>query len=145
MKAVLQKVNWARVLVDGQIVSEISTGVLALVGIKTTDTEKDLNYIADKIANARIFEEGDKFFDKSLLDTAYELLIVSQFTLYGDLKKGRRPSFSEAQTPQIAKNMYNNFVLACKNIGLNVKEGVFQAEMQIELSNHGPVTLILES
>ncbi len=145
MKAVWQRVSFAKVEVDGKIISEISTGALVLLGVEQGDCEKDAKYIADKICNLRVFDDDKGRLNKSLIDIGGELLIVSQFTLCGDCRKGRRPSFIKALKGDEAKALYLKVVELSKGYGINVKTGVFGAMMKVHLLNNGPVTLLLDS
>jgi D-tyrosyl-tRNA(Tyr) deacylase len=145
LKVVLQRVQKASVEVDGQIVGEIERGLVVLVGAKKGDQEKDAQYLADKIANLRIFEDQQGKMNLSALDTKAEILAVSQFTLYGDTKKGRRPGFDEALEPEAAEKLYHRFVELLKGYGLKIQTGIFGAKMLVKILNDGPVTFILES
>lgn len=145
MKAVIQRVKNASVTVDGREVARIGKGLLVLVGIGKGDTETDLNWTIEKLINLRIFEKEEGKLDYSLLDIEGDLLLVSQFTLFGDCKKGRRPSFSEAMSANEARAMFQQFVETAKKKVRNVQTGVFQASMDIFLINDGPVTIILDS
>ncbi|HAR96162.1 MAG TPA: D-tyrosyl-tRNA(Tyr) deacylase [Deltaproteobacteria bacterium] len=145
MKAVIQRVKSASVTVDGQEVACIGAGLLVLVGIGKGDRENDLNWIVEKMINLRIFEKEEGRLDYSLLDIQGDLLLVSQFTLFGDCRKGRRPSFSEAMGSDEARIMFGQFVEAAKKRIANVQTGVFQASMEVALVNDGPVTIILDS
>ncbi|MDY6896428.1 MAG: D-aminoacyl-tRNA deacylase [Thermotogota bacterium] len=145
MRAVVQRVSSASIEIENQVVSSILNGILAFIGFHLEDTAKDLDIIADKILNLRIFNDSDNLMNLSLFDIEGELLIVSQFTLYGDARKGRRPSFSNAMPPDKALNFYNEFIDVCKNRYERVKHGVFQADMNISLINSGPVTILLDS
>lgn len=145
MKAVIQRVKNANVTVDGREVARIGQGLLVLVGIGKGDTEADLNWTLEKIINLRIFEKEEGKLDYSLLDMEGELLLVSQFTLFGDCKKGRRPSFSEAMGADEARSMFGHFVEAARKKVQNVQTGIFQASMDVSLVNDGPVTIILDS
>lgn len=144
MKVVLQKVKTANVKVDNKIVGEISKGVLVLLGISNTDTEKEADWLINKIIKLRIFEDENKKMNKSLIDINGEILIVSQFTLYGDCRKGLRPSFTEAAKPEKAKILYDYFIEKLKKTGIKVKTGIFQEHMEVSLVNDGPVTMIIE-
>jgi len=145
MRAVIQRVTAADVQVDHEIVGRIGPGLLVLLGIARSDEEKDADYLADKVVNLRIFEDDEGKMNRSLLETGGELLVVSQFTLLGDCRKGRRPSFVEAAPPERAEQLYEYFVDQLRLKGINVSTGRFQAMMAVSLVNDGPVTLILES
>lgn len=145
MRAVLQRVTRARVLIDNQVVGEIGRGLLVLVGVTGQDGAADVNYIANKIGDVRLFADEQGKMNLSLLDVGGEALLVSQFTLYGDCRNGRRPSFIQAAPPAAAKALYDDVVEAVRAKGLRVATGVFQADMQVELTNDGPVTVLLES
>lgn len=145
MRAVVQRVSRATVTVDGEIMGEIRRGLLVLLGVSGKDAEKDAEYLAEKILNLRIFEDADKKMNLSLLDVAGELLVVSQFTLYGDTRRGRRPSYIEAAPPEKAMELYEHFVKEARKYIPKVETGRFQAMMEVELVNDGPVTIILDS
>lgn len=145
MRLLIQRVSKAKVTVDGKTVGKIGKGVVALVGVSHADTEKDATWLAEKVANLRLFPSDKSEFDRSLLEIGGELLAVSQFTLYGSTKKGRRPEFTEAAGAEFAKNLYEEFVRKAKLMGLPVAEGVFQAHMEVELANDGPVTFMIDS
>ena len=145
MRVVLQRAKNASVTVDGHIVGKINQGVVLLVGITHDDREEDVAYLANKIAHLRIFEDETGKLNHSLLETSREVLSVSQFTLYGDSRKGRRPSFTEAASPDTAKPLYERFNELLREAGLTVETGEFGAMMDVTLTNDGPVTLILES
>lgn len=145
MRAVVQRVLKAVVNVDGESVGRIGQGILVLLGVGREDTEKDIGYLAEKVVNLRIFEDENGKMNISLLDIKGELLVVSQFTLYGDCRSGKRPGYDKAARPEAAKELYESFVECCKSYGLKVETGVFQAMMQVELQNDGPVTLLLDS
>lgn len=145
MKAVIQRVTRSSVAVNGEIVGEIQHGMLILLGVSKEDRETDADYLADKIANLRIFEDTTGKMNLSLLDTGGEALVVSQFTLLGDCRKGRRPSFVDAAPPDRANQLYEYFTRKLKNKGVPVQTGIFRAMMNVSLVNDGPVTLILES
>ena len=144
MRAVVQRVNQASVTVDDQVVGHIGRGLLILLGIKTDDTEAEAKWMAQKIAGLRIFADDESKFNLSLRDVDGSVLVVSQFTLYGDARKGRRPSFSDAAPPDLAEPLVNRFVELLRAEELPVETGVFGALMQVEIHNDGPVTLILE-
>ena len=145
MKAVLQRVSQARVTVAGATIGHINAGLLALVAISRQDDENDLRWMARKIAELRVFDDDDGKLNLSLQDVCGQLLIVSQFTLYGNCRKGRRPSYSEAAPPAEAEAMYHRFVEIMQAVVPDVQTGKFQAEMQVDLTNDGPITLILDS
>lgn len=145
MRAVIQRVTNASVKVDGEVIGSINKGILVFLGVSDEDTDTDLKYIADKMLNLRIFEDNDGKMNLSLLDINGELLIVSQFTLYGDCRKGRRPSFDKAGKPAYANEMYEKFIAYCKNSGIKTECGEFGADMKVSLLNDGPVTLMLDS
>jgi D-tyrosyl-tRNA(Tyr) deacylase len=145
MRAVLQRVHHAEVVVDGVPIARIGKGILALIAISREDTSKDLEWMAKKIVELRIFNDSEGKLNLSLLDTKGQLLVVSQFTLYGDCRKGRRPSYSNAAPPAEAERMYDEFVSTVRQIMPGVQTGKFQAMMDVSLSNDGPVTLILDS
>ena len=145
MRAVIQKSGKASVEIEGKIYSEIQEGLVILLGITPSDTEKDVDYIVEKICNLRLFEEGDKYFEKSVTDMGKEILLISQFTLYAETNKGRRPDFVNAAKREFAEPMYEKVVAELKNKGLSVKTGVFGAMMKVSLRNDGPITIILDS
>ncbi|MEH7354233.1 D-aminoacyl-tRNA deacylase [Neobacillus drentensis] len=145
MRVVVQRSKAARVTVDGEVTGQITKGFVLLVGVTHEDKEEDAAYLADKIANLRVFEDADGKMNLSLLDVGGEILSVSQFTLYGDCRKGRRPSFIEAARPEQAVELYEAFNGMLREKGIRVETGVFGAMMDVQLTNDGPVTLILES
>ena len=145
MRAVIQRVKSASVRVDGELISEIGKGLLVFLGITHDDTEVELNYIAGKVANLRIFEDMDGKMNCSLLDVGGAALVVSQFTLYGDCRKGRRPSFIDAARPKKANVLYEQFINALKDLNVPTEGGTFQAMMDVQLVNDGPVTILLDS
>ena len=145
MRAVVQRVNKAEVRVDGRVVGAVSQGMVVLVGVGKDDTPEDAQSLADKILNLRIFDDPEGRMNLSLLDTKGQLLCVSQFTLYGDCRKGRRPSYDQAARPEVACGLYEAFVAAARAGGVTVQTGQFQAMMEVELVNDGPVTLLLDS
>ena len=145
MKALIQRVSQAKVTVESETVGEIEKGILVLLGVTLNDTEKEVNYLVEKIANLRIFPGEKSDFDLSVIDYGGSLLVVSQFTLYGSTKKGRRPDFNDAAKPDFAKNLYERFVKKAREMGLTVESGQFQAHMMVELVNDGPVTLMIET
>lgn len=145
MRAVVQLTDKASVAVNGQTVSRIERGLTVLLGVEQGDTLQNVQYLAEKIVNLRIFPDSEGKMNLSLLDIMGELLVVSQFTLLGDCRKGRRPSFSMAAPPSEANELYEAFVKVCSSLGVRVGTGQFQAEMIVTLDNHGPVTLLLDS
>ena len=145
MRAVLQRVKEASVTVEGKITGQIGPGLLVLLGVGKGDTEKDLDFMVDKIPALRIFEDSAGKMNLSLMDTSKALLAVSQFTLFADTKKGRRPSFIDAMEPEEARRMYALFCERCRALGISVQEGVFAADMKVALVNDGPVTICLDS
>ncbi len=147
MRAVIQRVKNAKVEVEGKKISEIGKGVLVFLGIGKGDNEKDFEYISRKIANLRIFEDENSKFNLSLIDVKGEVLIVSQFTLYGDCRKGRRPSFDAAESVERSEKIYREFIEYFKKNypEIPLKEGIFQAHMEVSLINDGPVTFLLDS
>ncbi len=145
MRAVLQRVTRASVKVEGETVGAIESGLLVLLGVKGDDTEKDAGYLVEKIAGLRIFDDDEGQMNKSVVDVGGALLVVSQFTLYGDVRRGRRPSWSEAATPERAEPLYEMFVrMARERVG-KVEAGSFRRMMQVELVNDGPVTILIDS
>ena len=145
MRVVLQRVLWARVFAEGVRTGEIGPGFCLLVGITHGDGPKEVEWMAEKVVHLRVFEDQEGKLNRSLLDVGGSVLAVSQFTLYGDCRRGRRPSFTEAARPEEASGVYEAFVEALRSKGPEVQTGVFQALMRVELANDGPVTLILES
>jgi len=145
MRAVVQRVSRAKVTVDGWSTGEIGMGLLVLMGVSHEDTEADVNYLAEKIAGLRIFEDEDGKMNRSVLDAGGSVLAVSQFTLYGDVRRGKRPSFDAAAPPDHARRLYELFVERIRAAGLRCETGRFQATMSVELVNEGPVTILLDS
>jgi D-tyrosyl-tRNA(Tyr) deacylase len=145
MRAVLQRVSEARVLVAGEIVGQIQRGVCALIGVANGDTDQDATWLADKLANARIFEDDAGKMNLSVKDVGGEVLCVSQFTLLGDLRRGNRPSFGEAMVPEPARVLFEHLCQQVASHGIPVQTGRFRAEMQVHLVNEGPVTVLLDS
>ncbi len=147
MRAVVQRVKESYVKVDGETVGRIGKGLLVLLGIGREDTDKDLKWMEDKIPNLRIFEDENDKMNRSLIDVGGEMLVISQFTLYGDASHGRRPSFSQAATPDVAKEFYLRFCddLSLIYPSLKVERGIFQAKMEVYIVNDGPVTIIVDS
>jgi D-tyrosyl-tRNA(Tyr) deacylase len=145
MRAVVQRVNEASVQVEGATVGRIGAGLLVLLGVGQGDGDDDAAALADKVLHLRIFPDDAGHMNRSLLETGGDVLVVSQFTLYGDARKGRRPSFIDAAAPEEANRLYGLFVARLRASGLRVEEGVFRALMDVALVNHGPVTLLLDS
>jgi D-aminoacyl-tRNA deacylase len=145
MRIVLQRVKSARVDVAGETAGSIGVGLVILLGVTQTDQEEDAEYLADKVVKLRIFPDEARRMNRSLLEAGGSLLVVSQFTLYGDCRKGRRPSFDDAAPPEQARALYEYFIQRLKSSKIAVETGVFQAEMEIHLINDGPVTFILDS
>jgi len=145
MRAVLQRVSRASVTVDGKVVGQIGRGILVLVGVEPDDTDEDARQLADRTISLRIFDDPEGKINLSLEDIGGSLLVVSQFTLLGDCRKGRRPSFSGAAPPELAEKLYNTFIGAAGSRGIPVATGRFRAMMDVELVNDGPVTLLLDS
>lgn len=145
MRAVVQRVKRASVSVDEKLISEINAGLLVFLGIGEGDSEVDLDYLVDKILGLRIFEDSEQKMNRSLLDEKGELLVISQFTLYGDVRRGKRPSFTGSASPDLGEKFYKLFIQKTKSLGVVTKEGVFGADMQIELLNDGPVTILIDS
>lgn len=145
MRVVVQRVSSSKVTVDENVTGEISKGLLVLLGVTHEDTSKDVDYMIDKILNLRIFEDENEKMNLSLKDVGGELLVVSQFTLYGDCRKGKRPSFSNAARPDVAIPLYEEFIKKAKDQDVVVGTGEFGAHMMVDLTNDGPVTILLES
>ena len=145
MRAVVQRVTYSSVEVDGEIVGEINKGFNVLLGISKEDTEEDMKYIKDKIINLRVISDENDKVNLSLLDIKGELLLISQFTLYGDARKGRRPNFMNALGGEEAKKFYDKFIEMMKETGLKVQTGIFGADMKVDIKNDGPVTILLDS
>ena len=145
MRAVIQRVGRAKVTVNEAVISEIGPGLLVLLGVETGDTRAEADYLAEKTIGLRIFEDAGGKMNLSIVDTAGALLVVSQFTLYGDVRRGKRPSFDAAAPPQQARELYEYFVEKIRSAGLRCETGRFQEMMQVELVNEGPVTILLDS
>jgi len=145
MRALLQRVTEARVVINHAVAGEIGAGLLVFLGVSKLDTAADAEFLAQKVLNLRIFHDEDGKMNRSVLDTGGDLLVVSQFTLYGDCRKGRRPSFDDAAPAEQARALYEHFVAIARRGNLRVETGVFQADMAVSLVNDGPVTLLVES
>ncbi|NLX64872.1 MAG: D-tyrosyl-tRNA(Tyr) deacylase [Clostridiaceae bacterium] len=146
MRAVVQRVKRAEVRVEGRITGKIEKGILVFLGVGEDDENKDLEYMADKIMNLRIFEDDNDKMNLSVIDVGGSVLVVSQFTLYGDCRKGNRPSYSKAARPEKAKDFYDRFIEYISNkYGIKVESGIFQASMEVDYINDGPVTLMIDS
>ena len=145
MRAVVQRVKHCRVTVEGTVVGEIGPGLLVLLGVGKSDNEAAADYLAEKILGLRIFEDGQEKMNLSVLDQAGAMLVVSQFTLFGDVRRGKRPSFDAAARPEEAKRLYEYFVTKIRESGIRCEIGQFQAMMDVELVNQGPVTILLDS
>ena len=145
MRAVVQRVSRATVSVEGSIVGAIDSGLLVLLGVAHGDQNSDADYLAEKIVGLRIFEDDEDKMNRSVVDVSGAILAVSQFTLYGDVRRGKRPSFDAAARPERARELYEYFVNRVRSLGVRCETGVFQAMMQVELVNSGPVTILIDS
>ena len=145
MRAVVQRVSRAQVVIDGEIAGQIGLGLLILLVVGHDDTEVDANYLAEKIAGLRVFEDDSGKMNRSVQDVGGSVLAVSQFTLYGDVRRGKRPSFDAASPPEKARQLYESFVARIRSTGLRCETGRFQERMKVELVNEGPVTILLDS
>jgi D-aminoacyl-tRNA deacylase len=145
MRAVIQRVTEASVEVSDEVVGEIGAGFLVLLGVARDDANADADYLAEKIVNLRVFDDDEGKMNRSLLETGGAMLVVSQFTLYGDVRRGRRPSYSDAAEPEKANRLYEYFVERVRSLGVKVETGVFQAMMKVSLQNDGPVTILIDS
>jgi D-aminoacyl-tRNA deacylase len=145
MRVVVQRVRSAEVYVEGRLSGKIGSGLLVFIGVGKGDGEEDISYMTSKLPELRIFEDVSGRFNLSLKERGGEMLVVSQFTLYGDCRKGRRPSFTQAEEPAVAKSLYDRFVSKLEGLGIAVQTGEFQAKMDVHLINDGPVTLLLDS
>ena len=145
MRALIQRVSSASVSIDGKIEGKIGPGIVILLGVTHDDTGKDAEYLADKCVNLRIFEDTEGKMNHSTLETKGGVLIISQFTLYGDTRKGRRPSYTDAARPETAIPLYEKFISEVRKTGLKTETGRFGAEMLVDIKNNGPVTLLVES
>lgn len=145
MRCVVQRVKESSVTVNGETVGAIGPGLMVLIGVSTDDTDTDLKYMTDKVPNLRIFDDENGVMNRSVLDVGGSILAVSQFTLYGDARGGRRPSYIRAARPEEANQMYQRLVAAWRDKGIHVETGIFRADMQVSLINDGPVTILLDS
>ncbi len=144
MRALIQRVQHGSVIIDGSIISEIETGLVILLGIGSKDSDEQVEYLANKIVNLRIFEDGEGKMNRSLLNIGGAALVVSQFTLYADTRKGRRPSFTDAAQPELAELLVNQFVKKMSALGIATQTGLFGADMLVKIENDGPVTIWME-
>ena len=145
MRAVVQRVSRARVVVEKRVTGEIGAGLVVLLGVRREDSRDEAAALAEKIVNLRIFNDAEGKMNRSLLDVAGAALVASQFTLYGDVRRGRRPGFEQAAPPELANQLYEEFLGALRALGVRVETGVFQAHMEVELVNDGPVTILLDT
>ena len=145
MRAVVQRVSKASVTVDNKVVGEIGKGLVVLLGVGADDNLRDLEYLVDKVLGLRIFQDENDKMNLSLLDCKGELLVISQFTLYGDVRKGKRPSFTDSAHPDIAEKIYLEFINKCMDNGIKTEKGIFGANMEVSLINSGPVTIMIDS
>ena len=145
MRAVVQRVKYSNVSVDGEVVGKIDKGLMVLLGVTHTDGEKEVNWLVNKIKELRIFEDSEGKMNLGLEDIKGELLVISQFTLYGNCIKGRRPGFTDAARPDLAKPLYEKFLEKCRSFGIKTEAGIFGADMKVELLNDGPVTLVIDT
>ncbi|MDX8335308.1 D-aminoacyl-tRNA deacylase [Candidatus Cetobacterium colombiensis] len=145
MRAVVQRVKYASVTVDKEITGKINHGFLILLGVTHSDTEKEVEWLAKKITDLRVFNDSEDKMNLGLKDVDGELLVISQFTLYGNCIKGRRPAFIDAAKPDVANELYEKFLKKCKDLGFKTEAGIFGADMKVELLNDGPVTLIIDT
>jgi len=145
MRAVVQRVTESSVTVDGQITGATDEGLVVLIGVEKGDTDKDAGYIADKVSGLRIFEDENEKMNLSVKDVGGSILAISQFTLLGDVRKGKRPSFITAEDPEIANRLYQQVCENIRNQGIKVETGIFQAHMLVKINNNGPVTILLDS
>lgn len=145
MRAVVQRISQGKVVVDEQVTGAIDKGLLVFLGVTKEDTIQDVKYMAEKIVNLRIFEDENEKMNLSVMDAEGKILAVSQFTLFGDCRKGRRPSFTEAAAPEMADELYKAFIDECEKLGVKVETGVFQTHMMVHSINDGPVTMLIDS
>jgi len=145
MRAVVQRISQGKVVVEDQVTGAIDKGLLVFLGVTNEDNIQDVKYMAEKIVNLRIFEDDNEKMNLSVIDVEGKILAVSQFTLLGDCRKGRRPNFTEAARPEMADELYKSFIEECKKLGVNVETGVFQAHMMVHSINDGPVAILIDS
>ncbi|WP_422485234.1 D-aminoacyl-tRNA deacylase [Gudongella sp. DL1XJH-153] len=145
MRAVVQRITTGKVIVENEVVGEIGKGLLVYLGVGEDDTEADLDYIVNKVAGLRIFEDENEKMNLSVQDVEGDILAISQFTLYGDARKGKRPSFTDAASPQVGDQLYRKFIDRTTKMGIKTQSGVFGAHMMVEYVNDGPVTILLDS
>ncbi|MBU5677829.1 D-tyrosyl-tRNA(Tyr) deacylase [Alkaliphilus sp. MSJ-5] len=145
MRAVVQRISQGKVVVEDQVTGAIDKGLLVFLGVTNEDNIQDVKYMAEKIVNLRIFEDDNEKMNLSVIDVEGKILAVSQFTLLGDCRKGRRPNFTEAARPEMADELYKSFIEECQKLGVNVETGVFQAHMMVHSINDGPVTILIDS
>jgi len=145
MRSVVQRISKGKVVVDDKVTGEIDNGLLIFLGVAKEDTIQDVKYMAEKVVNLRIFEDEDEKMNLSVIDIEGKVLAVSQFTLMGDCRKGRRPNFTEAAKPEMADELYKAFINECEKLGVKVETGVFQAHMMVHSINDGPVTMLIDS
>lgn len=145
MRAVVQRVSKAQVSVDSKIVGSIEKGLVVYIGVGKEDTNSDIDYLADKVVGLRIFEDDNEKMNLSVQDIEGDVLAISQFTLYGDVRKGKRPSFTDSAEPLIGNEFYEHFIDKLENMGINVQRGIFGAHMEVSYINDGPVTILLDS
>lgn len=145
MRAVVQRISQGKVVVEDQVTGAIDKGLLVFLGVTNEDNIQDVKYMAEKIVNLRIFEDDNEKMNLSVIDVEGKILAVSQFTLLGDCRKGRRPNFTEAARPEMADELYKSFIEECQKLGVNVETGVFQAHMMVHSINDGPVTMLIDS
>jgi len=145
MRAVVQRISQGKVVVEDQVTGAIDKGLLVFFGVTNEKNVQDVKYMAEKIVNLRIFEDDNEKMNLSVIDVEGKILAVSQFTLLGDCRKGRRPNFTEAARPEMADELYKSFIEECRKLGVNVETGVFQAHMMVHSINDGPVTMLIDS
>jgi D-aminoacyl-tRNA deacylase len=145
VRAVIQRVREASIRIDGETVASIGAGLLVLAGLHETDTDQDLDYVLNKITGARIFDDAAGVMNLSVGDVGGHILLISQFTLYGDIRRGKRPSYSSAMNPERASEVFNEFIRRCRSMHQKTEAGIFGADMKVSLINDGPVTILLDS